>query len=53
MVMGDTHLTFPLRGWGRKVRQKRDVIGRRVLGGSECSGRPIFIFLSKKIGFEP
>ena len=37
---------------GRGVRQKRDVIGCRVLGFSECSGRLIFIFLFlKTIGF--
>ena len=33
---------------GGVVRQKRDVIGRRGVGVSECSGRPIFIFLIKE-----
>ena len=44
-------MTSTLRGVGG-LRQKWDVIGRRGLGVSECSGRPVFIFfLLKKIGF--
>ena len=35
------------------MREKPDVIGRRGGGVSKCSGRPIFIFLLKKIGFVP
>ena len=35
-------------GGGGAVRQKLDVIGRRGVGVSECSGRPIFIFLIKE-----
>ena len=56
---GDTHMTSTLRrgGGGRRggevLRQKWDVIGRRGWRVSECSGRPIFIFLLKKIGFGP
>ena len=44
--------------WDEGLRQKWDVIGHRgVEGGgvgervSECSGRLIFIFLLKEIGF--
>ena len=40
-------------GGGGGVRQKWDVIGCRGWGVNECSGRPIFIFLLKKIGFPP
>ena len=35
------------------VSQKLDVIGHRGLRGSKCSGRPILIFLLKKVGFAP
>ena len=55
--MGDTHLTSTLRQGGRGghgVRQKCDVIGRRRVEDSKCSGRPTFkFFLLKKIGFAP
>ena len=45
-------MTSTLRGGcGAGVKQKRDVIGRRGVGGSEYSGRPIFIFLLKKMRF--
>ena len=42
------HIWRPLslwegRWWGGK-RQKWDVLGRRDVGGTKCSGRPIFIF---------
>ena len=36
-----------------QLRINWDVVGRSGLGGSKCFGRPIFIFLSKKIGFTP
>ena len=42
------HIWRPLRrGWG--VMQNWDVIGRRGVRGSECSGRPVFIFFIKEI----
>ena len=54
-VRGDTHMTSTLRGGerGAGLRQKWDVIGRKGWGdgGSECSGRPIFIFLIKEKWF--
>ena len=48
---GVKHIWRPLwrGGEGVGVRQKLDVIGRRGRGVSECSERPIFIFLLKKI----
>ena len=46
-VRSDTHLTSTL------IVQKWNVIGRRRVGGSKCSGRPIFIFFLKKIGYAP
>ena len=39
-------MTSIFRGWG--LRQKRDVIGRREWGVSECSGRPIFNFFIRE-----
>ena len=44
LLRGNTHMTSTLRGVGRGVRQKWDVIGRRVWRVSECFGRPIFNF---------
>ena len=44
----DVHFGEGGRRGGGGVRQNWDVIGRRGLGGSECSGRPIFIFFIKK-----
>ena len=37
-------MTFTLRVAGGGVRQKWDVVGRRGVGVSEYSGRPIFFF---------
>ena len=37
--------TYDVHFQGVEVMQKRDVIGRRGVGDSECSGRPILIFL--------
>ena len=44
------HIWRPLwgGGCGAGVKQKRDVIGRRGVGGSEYSGSPIFIFFIKE-----
>ena len=50
--LGVVHIWRPLWGGGG-VRQKWDVIGHRGWGVSECSGRPIFIFLLKKFEFAP
>ena len=41
------HIWRPLWGWGG-VRKNWDVIGRRRVGCSECSGRPYFIFFIKE-----
>ena len=40
-------MTFTLRVAGGGVRQKWDVVGRRGVGVSEYSGRPIFFFFIK------
>ena len=40
----DIHLQG--QGWG--LRQKWDIIGRRVVGVSQCSGCPIFFFFLKE-----
>ena len=46
------HIWRPL--WGKGVRQKWDVIGRRGWRVSACFGHSIFIyFLLKNIGFAP
>ena len=45
-LRGGSHMTSIFRGWG--LRQKRDVIGRREWGVSECSGRPIFNFFIRE-----
>ena len=46
------HIRCPHWGGGG-LRQKWDIIERRGWGVSKCFGRPIFIFLLKKIGFAP
>ena len=54
-VRGDAHVTSTLRwggdGMGDKKWQKWDVTGRRRWRVSECSGRPIFVFLLKTLDF--
>ena len=44
------HIWPPLLGGDRGggIRQKYDVTGRREVGVSECSGRPVFIFFIKE-----
>ena len=52
--LGVIHMWRPLWEWvGGEVRQIWDNIVRRGRGCGiiDCSGRPIFIFLLKKIGF--
>ena len=50
-ITNNTHMTSILSG-GRGIKQKWDIRHKRV-GGSECFGCPIFIFLIEKIGFAP
>ena len=47
-------MTSTLRG-DEGIRENCDIIGRKWVGVSECSGLPIFIFffLLKKTGFAP
>ena len=53
--MGDTHMTSTFRwGGGMQNNGKMRCYRTTGVGVSECSGRPIFIFLLlKKIGFGP
>ena len=48
-------MTSTLRGEGGKTKMRCywTLAGGGGWGVNECSGRPIFIFLLKKIGFPP
>ena len=48
-IRGDTDMTSTLMGGG-EVRQN-EMLSDVGVGVSKCSGRPIFIFLLKKIEF--
>ena len=56
-VRDDTHMTSTVRGVGVDGGEGKNKMLLDVGGeggeGSECSGRPFFIILLKKIGFAP
>ena len=55
-VRDDTHMTSTFRGVGVDGGEGKNKMLLDVGGGgegSECSGRPFFIILLKKIGFAP
>ena len=53
LVRGDTHMTSTSRGGVGELGKNEMLLGVEGWGVIKSSGRPIFIFLLKKIVFAP
>ena len=52
LIRDGTHMKSTLREWGYVIGRCEEMLSDVMEWGvSECFGSPIFIFLSKKIGF--